>query len=96
MRLEDRFFAVALSRPQAIAVAFATNEGWKEWTYRELAHRARAIAIAMTRLGVTRDQPVGVTCQRHPDTLAGMLGILAAGACYPPLGSPVEPEVKRM
>ena len=54
-------------------------------SYGELLSRARAVAAAVTALGAGPGHVVGVCAERSPDLVAGLLGILLAGAAYLPL-----------
>lgn len=54
-------------------------------TYKELNERAAAIGAYLNKLGVGRDEPVGLLMPRSADLIAGVLGILKAGAAYLPL-----------
>ncbi|WP_306355729.1 MULTISPECIES: non-ribosomal peptide synthetase [unclassified Nocardia] len=76
--LHEPFFALADSRPGAPAVLWG-EDGCL--TYGELARRARAIAA---------DLPAGqllpVRLPKGPDQIATVLGILAAGSAYVPVG----------
>jgi amino acid adenylation domain-containing protein len=71
----------AAARPQAVAVV------WEEGTltYGELARRALGIALALRRLGVRREDRVGLCAERSGEMVAAVLGILAAGGAYLPL-----------
>jgi amino acid adenylation domain-containing protein len=67
--------------PDAIAVIC----GDESLSYYELNRRANRVAIALQRLGVGADLPVGLCVERSVDGLAGLLGILKAGGGYVPL-----------
>ena len=54
-------------------------------TYARLLGRAAAIAAALTELGVSRGDRVGLAVARSPDLVAAMLGVMAAGGAYVPL-----------
>jgi surfactin family lipopeptide synthetase A len=60
-------------------------------SYAELDARANRIAQALRARGVGRGQRIGLCVERGPDLLAGVLGILKAGAAYVPL-DPAFPE----
>ena len=83
--LHERFEAHARSRPDAVAVA----SGHRVWTYGELARRARLLADRLVgglrRRGVGPETLVGLCARRSPEMVAGILGILEAGAGYLPL-----------
>lgn len=55
-------------------------------THGELADRALRIGGALARRGVGRGSSVVVTVPKGPDQIAAVLGVLAAGATYVPIG----------
>jgi amino acid adenylation domain-containing protein len=65
------------------AVALAGPEG--DMTYRELSLRSDAVAAELRARGVGRGDVVGVLAERTPAAIAGIWGILRAGAGYLPL-----------
>ncbi|MDQ2857575.1 MAG: amino acid adenylation domain-containing protein [Candidatus Eremiobacteraeota bacterium] len=85
----QRFADAARREPEATAVAF----GEVRSSYREVQDRAQALARRLARLGVGRGAFVGLSFERSPEFVAGLLGILQAGAAYVPL-SPDLPPVR--
>lgn len=78
----QQWFRAQVERaPSAIAAEF---EG-QTWTYGELDARSDAVAAQLLAAGVTTDAVVGICMQRSLDMVAGLLGILKAGAGYLPL-----------
>ncbi|HEY0512064.1 MAG TPA: amino acid adenylation domain-containing protein [Thermoanaerobaculia bacterium] len=71
----------AARTPDAPAVESAAGS----LTYGQLAGRAAALARHLRRLGVGPESIVGLCVERSPEMVAGMLGILEAGAAYLPL-----------
>jgi amino acid adenylation domain-containing protein len=67
--------------PDAVAVVYAD----KQFTYRELNHRANQLAHYLQSLGVKADVLVGLCVQRSLELVVGLLGILKAGGAYVPL-----------
>lgn len=67
--------------PDAIAVSMGT----RQVSYRELDARAVHLAKRLRALGVGPDTRVAVCCERSPELVIGVLGILKAGAAYVPL-----------
>ena len=67
--------------PDAVALAYRDQRV----TYRELDQRANAVAAELHRLGVGPDDMVGVFVERSVEMVAGLLGILKAGAAYVPM-----------
>ncbi|MGW0664121.1 amino acid adenylation domain-containing protein [Streptodolium elevatio] len=82
-RLHDRFFTLARTRPDAVAVVAGTE---LRWTYGELADRALRVAAALGEQGVRAGDTVAVTLPKGPDQILAVLGVLAAGAAYVPVG----------
>lgn len=54
-------------------------------SYGELNARANQVAHYLIALGVTPDTPVGLSLERSPELLVGLLAILKAGGAYVPL-----------
>jgi amino acid adenylation domain-containing protein len=79
--LHARFREQAARTPNAVAVTF---EG-RSLTYAELRGRADALARRLRRRGVGPETRVGLCVERSPETVVGILGILAAGGGYVPL-----------
>ncbi|QAT84764.1 non-ribosomal peptide synthase [Corallococcus coralloides] len=61
-------------------------------TYRELDSRANQLAHHLRLSGVGPDTPVGLCCERSPELVIGMLGILKAGGAFLPLDPGHPPE----
>jgi amino acid adenylation domain-containing protein len=57
----------------------------KKWTYRDLNRRANDVARKLSELGAGREALVGICMERNASMVAGLLGILKAGAAYVPL-----------
>ncbi len=88
--LHDGFFEQARARPGRIAVAWSDAA----LSYGELAERARRIAGAVRAAGVGTGERVAVTLPKGPDQIAAVLGVLAAGAVYVPVGAD-QPALRR-
>jgi amino acid adenylation domain-containing protein len=71
------------------AVALSGPEG--DLSYRELDRRSDAVAADLARRGIGRGAVVGVLADRTPATVAGLFGVLKAGAAYLPL-DPGHPD----
>ncbi|MFK0117883.1 amino acid adenylation domain-containing protein [Streptomyces sp. NPDC090994] len=80
--LHTPFFRNAAARPDAPALL----AGDTTVTYGELSLRARRIAALLTAHGVRPGEPVAVSLPKGPDQIAAVLGVLAAGAAYVPVG----------
>ncbi|WNZ08509.1 non-ribosomal peptide synthetase [Streptomyces sp. 11x1] len=83
----DLFAAQVRTRPDAVA---ALDE-YGPLTYRELDERSSRIAHHLLDLGVSRGDLVGLCVERGTWLVAGMLGVMKAGAAYVPL-DPNYPE----
>ncbi|GHJ35185.1 non-ribosomal peptide synthetase [Streptomyces sp. TS71-3] len=81
--LHDRFFALAEEHPQRTAVV--TEDG-STLCYAQLALAARRVAGALGALGVRRGDTVAVTLPKGAAQITAVLGVLAAGAAYVPVG----------
>ncbi|WP_426127938.1 amino acid adenylation domain-containing protein [Pseudomonas sp. DWP1b1] len=79
--LHARVEAQAALTPDAIA---AVHSG-RQLTYAELNQQANLLAHHLLALGVKPDDRVAIVARRGLDTLAGLLAILKAGACYVPV-----------
>jgi amino acid adenylation domain-containing protein len=73
--------------PDETAVVFEDEE----LSYRELNRRANAIAAHLKQLGAGPEARIGICVHRSIEMLAGLLGILKAGAAYVPL-DPAYPK----
>ncbi|MGE8655509.1 MAG: amino acid adenylation domain-containing protein [Achromobacter sp.] len=82
--LHQPIFAHAASHPESTALIDGTNGHVID--YGTLAHRALQVAALLCECGVQPGEPVAVTQPRGIDQIVGVLGVLAAGACYVPIG----------
>jgi amino acid adenylation domain-containing protein len=83
----------ALFREQAQLnpTAVAVQDGSREITYRDLDTQSDTIAATLVRNGVLPGDTVAIALPRSARLIAGILGILKAGAAYVPL-DPSYPE----
>nr|WP_083466067.1 salicylate synthase [Kibdelosporangium sp. MJ126-NF4]CEL12930.1 iron aquisition yersiniabactin synthesis enzyme (Irp2) [Kibdelosporangium sp. MJ126-NF4]CTQ98615.1 iron aquisition yersiniabactin synthesis enzyme (Irp2) [Kibdelosporangium sp. MJ126-NF4] len=79
--LHSGFFAMAAATPENLAVIDAET-----CTYGELADRALRVAAALVAQGIKPGDSVGVTMPKGADQVVAVLGVLAAGAAYVPIG----------
>ncbi|MGH3940477.1 MAG: amino acid adenylation domain-containing protein, partial [Pseudonocardiaceae bacterium] len=77
--LHEPFFHTAPDRPALIYRD-------QRCSYAELAAQALRVAGELSRRGIGENDPVAVTVPRGPDQIAAVLGALAAGAAYVPVG----------
>lgn len=82
--LHTAFFEQASAQPGLTAVIDGRSE--TSYSYGELSAYALKVAALLRDRGVAEGDPVAVTLERGIDQLAAVLGVLAAGACYVPLG----------
>jgi mycobactin phenyloxazoline synthetase len=84
--LHQGFFDHAADHPDAPAVVWGLGEDAGTWSYAELAERSLAVAGALRCQGVGRGDAVAVQLPKGRDQVLAVLGILAAGATYVPIG----------
>jgi yersiniabactin nonribosomal peptide synthetase len=75
-------FVHANDAPERVAV----RGGEVTLSYGELAGRALAVAGFLREKGVRHGEPVAVSVAKGPDQIVAVLGVLAAGGCYVPIG----------
>ncbi|MFC5321743.1 amino acid adenylation domain-containing protein, partial [Bradyrhizobium oligotrophicum] len=81
-------FADQVARdPQAVAIV----DGARSISYQELDRWSNGIAAGLRERGIGAGASVGLSGERSAGLVAGMLGIIKAGACYVPL-DPSYPE----
>jgi mycobactin phenyloxazoline synthetase len=80
--LHAGFFASAAANPQATAVIGAAGT----LTYAELREQVLAVAAALHTAGIKPGDTVAVLGPKGADQITALLGILAAGAVYLPIG----------
>ncbi|WP_431898980.1 amino acid adenylation domain-containing protein [Nonomuraea sp. bgisy101] len=90
-RLHERFFDRAALHPDRTALAWGDSD---ELSYGELADRARRIAGGLHSVGISPGDTVAVTAAKGPWQIAAVLGVLAAGAAYVPVGID-QPSARR-
>ncbi len=74
--------------PEAVALAWDGGA----LSYAALARSAAGIARQLARRGIGPEDRVGLCAERSPELVAGILGIVAAGAAYVPLDPSYPPE----
>ncbi|MGI8329561.1 amino acid adenylation domain-containing protein [Actinomadura scrupuli] len=90
-RLHDGFFALAERAPHAPALHWGTDG---TLTYGQLADRALRTAAHLVAEGVRPGDRVSVELPKGPDQAVAVLGVLAAGAAYVPIGAG-QPRARR-
>ncbi len=89
--LHEGFFEHAESAPDAPALMWGADG---EMTYRELREQALRVAGALAARGVLPGDAVSVQLPRGPQQAVAVLGVLAVGASYVPLGIE-QPDARR-
>ncbi|MCK9900693.1 salicylate synthase [Parafrankia colletiae] len=84
--LHEAFFEWAGHTPDAPALLWDGEHGPAALTYGQLRTRALALAGALARHGVHRGDLVGISLPKGPSQVAAVLGVLAAGGTYVPVG----------
>jgi mycobactin phenyloxazoline synthetase len=84
--LHQGFFEHAAANPEAPAVVWGMGDAQGTWGYRDLAQRSLAVAGALRARGVRRGDAVAVQLPKGRDQVLAVLGVLAAGAAYVPIG----------
>ncbi|MET9969783.1 amino acid adenylation domain-containing protein, partial [Streptomyces sp. NPDC006356] len=85
------FFEQAAAEPDAPALLWGEDEVASRG---ELSTHALRIAAALRRRGIEPGDTVAVSLPKGPDQIAAVLGVLAAGAAYVPVGVD-QPPVRR-
>ncbi|QDE89543.1 hypothetical protein BHS06_11545 [Myxococcus xanthus] len=93
--VHELFEAQADSAPDAVAIVVDSDSdgdgaAGERITYGDLDRRAEAIARSLREAGVGRGTLVGLLVDRSVDLIAGLLGVLKAGAGYVPM-EPTHP-----
>lgn len=89
--LHTRFYRLAETEPGRTAVVRTTGD---TLTYGELGRAARGVAAMLRDHGVREGETVAVTLPKGAEQITAVLGILAAGAAYAPVGVE-QPAVRR-
>ncbi|MEX5710663.1 amino acid adenylation domain-containing protein [Parafrankia sp. FMc6] len=84
--LHARVFDVAARSPGRIALVWEDGGHARSMTYGELRDAALRTGAALVARGVRPGDPVAVTLPKGPGQIVAVLGVLAAGACYVPVG----------
>ncbi|MFI9506069.1 amino acid adenylation domain-containing protein [Nocardia sp. NPDC052566] len=84
--LHEGFFDYARTTPDAPAVLWQFDGADGGWSYGELAAQALSVAATLREAGVRQGETVAVQLPKGPDQILAVLGVLAAGAAYVPIG----------
>lgn len=88
--LTERFGAVVASTPDAVALASANST--RTWSYAELDRWANRLGHHFQTLGARPNSRVVLVLERSPLLVAAILGVLKTGATYVPLDPTYSPE----
>src|SRR5207249_11535242 len=86
--MHQLFEAQVARTPERFALSFEEQH----LTYRELNARANQLAHFLRSLGVGPEVLVGISLDRSPYMLIGVLGILKAGGAYVPMDPTNPPD----
>ncbi|NEW50260.1 amino acid adenylation domain-containing protein [Nocardia cyriacigeorgica] len=89
--LHAEFFAQATQRPERVAIV--TSQG-EELSYGTVAEQALSLAKTLTTAGVHPGDTVAVIVPKGHQQVISVLGVLAAGAVYLPVGAD-QPVARR-
>ena len=92
--LHQGFFEHAAANPDAQAVVWGLDDAGGAWSYGDLADRALAVAGALRACGVRPGDAVAVQLPKGRDQVLAVLGVLAAGGTYVPIGFD-QPDARR-
>ncbi|WP_133492337.1 non-ribosomal peptide synthetase [Alcanivorax sp. 24] len=90
-RLHEGFFHIADTNPDAPALLWETHE---TLSYGELRRRVMSVAGYLVGEGVQPNDVVAVSLPKGAEQIIAVLGVLAAGAVYLPIGVD-QPEARR-
>ncbi|QEZ46776.1 non-ribosomal peptide synthetase [Cupriavidus oxalaticus] len=88
-RIEDFLIDAAARHPDEIAIRSCSGD----WSYANFLSKAHAVAAALHMNGVARGDVVAITAERSPEMVAGIFGVLLAGATYLPV-DPAYPSAR--
>ncbi|MFD3702132.1 amino acid adenylation domain-containing protein [Nocardia sp. NPDC058658] len=91
VRLHDRFFSRAATHPDVTALAWGESGAM---SYGELSDRALRLAGHLVASGAQRGDLIAVTLPKGPEQIVAVLGVLATGCAYLPIGVD-QPALRR-
>lgn len=90
--LHASFFELAAANPGQTALIDSRSHTL--CSYGDLSDYALRVAAVLIEKGIREGEPVAVTLPRGIEQIAAVFGILAAGACYVPIGAD-QPSARR-
>jgi natural product biosynthesis luciferase-like monooxygenase protein/FkbM family methyltransferase len=86
--LQQLFEAQVKRSPDRVALVFQD----RQYTYREVNHRANQLAHHLRKRGVGPEVCVGICLERSAEMVIALLGVLKAGGAYVPLDPGYPPD----
>jgi long-chain acyl-CoA synthetase len=94
MNLFERFEAVAARQPDRVALQIKEEAGYRRLTYADVARRARALAGALIRAGLTPGDRIALLSENRPEWAVAYFAAVAAGGVVVPLDVQLgDPEI---
>ncbi len=87
----EKFEEVARQFPERIAFRLKTPQGYTAVPYREAYRQSRAVASALSLLGMHRGCSVAILSENRPEWVVAYLGIYLAGMIAVPLDTQISP-----
>jgi amino acid adenylation domain-containing protein len=85
----DRFEEVVRTHPDTIALSYTADQTPCDISYSRLDQLSNSVARSLQSRGLGAEHVVGIVADHNPLTIAGILGVMKAGACF----LPVDPNV---
>ena len=92
----EKFEEVARRFPERIAFRLKTPQGYTAVPYREAYRQSRAVASALSLLGMHRGSRVAILSENRPEWVVAYLGIYLAGMIAVPLDTQISPTEWRL
>jgi long-chain acyl-CoA synthetase len=90
--LTDKLKEVVLKDPQRVVVQIKTDEGYEQYTYREMYDAVQSIQEILLGFGIRRHDKVAIISENRPEWGFIYFGILLAGAIAVPLDVQSNPD----
>jgi len=87
----QRFDEAVRSGPERVAVRLKIPGGYRQVTYGELHHQVRGVALALSALGLQRQERAAILSENRPEWVVAYLGIFKAGGIAVPLDPQISP-----
>ncbi|QRN40660.1 MAG: amino acid adenylation domain-containing protein [Neisseriaceae bacterium] len=93
--LHQKFYDHAAEQPEKTAIYYQHGDGIKRISYRELANLSLRVASFLVSQGVKPGVKVALSLEKGPQQIIILLGVLASGATYVPIGIK-QPQVRKL